>query len=87
MIKFLKIILVKEFCIFCYRSYVPLCGPYFILNFDLSIYTEFIEISPEKLLNIFSVFSKLPEFSKTDLYMMTKEEMAENESESEDENN
>lgn len=48
---------------FCCRKYVNNCGPLFILEHDVTVYTEFMELSPEKIMSLFMSFSKLPEFS------------------------
>lgn len=49
----------------CCRTYINNCGPLFILEHDVTVYTEFLELSPEKILSLFMSFSKLPEFSRS----------------------
>ncbi len=41
---------------------MPECGPDFIFDFDLTNYTEFLELPPKKLLAMFFALSKSPGF-------------------------
>lgn len=45
-----------------HRHLVPNCGPQFILEDELTTYTEFLELPPEKILSIFKKLTQYPEF-------------------------
>lgn len=48
------------------------CGPVFIMNFDLTNYSEFVELSPKEILSIFLKLSEFPSFKHSALYSSTE---------------
>lgn len=43
---------------------VPYCGSRFIIEDDIDVYTEFHEVSPEKLYTLFKKLTSYPEFDQ-----------------------